>query len=390
VRPPPGRQPDVGSPAGSGRPAATVGQMLGREEIRPETAWLLDTCWRLLRGDPSTCEAPPAGTEWRELSAMLVTSRTAALLGWAHDQRHIRLNVELGEIAVAHHRLTAARVSSLVGQVDALARAIPAATRVLARKGLHLAMLYPAAGARPLSDADLLIHPDDGAVVHHALIRCGFDQGRLSPDDRILERWDRSEELYFRLATNALPTYAKCLPPGSALDWALVDLATRLLPPGLGEAVDVDTVWGARRAHPAVPLMVMSDEHLIVDLCVNLYVTNTTLAYVHRGRYRRLIPYLDLVVVGAVVDWERVVHIRDGHPELRRPLGFAIGNLCRLFPDAVPADILRRLVPIDDPGLLDRIGEQELPTPYVWSKPLCQRMFEAPLPSGIPATASPI
>jgi len=352
-----------------------------------EVDWLLDTCRSVLRGErPASAGEAPADLDWREVASIVATSRTAALLGWAEAERLVRLPDWLAETVAAGHHFNGSRFRLLHDELVAVCATLPSDVRLIARKGVHLAALYPSPATRALSDVDLLLHRDDEAATVEALRQAGFVQGKLSDDGTTVEPVDRATLLFYRMGTGSLPPFYKRSPPRAPMEWIGIDLAIDLGPPRLGSAPPVDEIWTARRMVPDVPLPVASPTFLLVDLCMNLYLNNTTLRYVAAGRHRRLTPYLDLVaVIGEGIVWADATEALRAYPAMVEPVHFALGNLERLFPGTIEPGVLAELRALGaEPALLDVVGRLELAEPYVWTCGLHERMFGDAVPHGLP------
>jgi hypothetical protein len=369
-----------------------VEETVSMSEISAEASWILSTCREALIGGGGASDGAAedlSELDWRQVAASVATSKSGALLSW-RERKVPRMPEWLDEMTRASLQYNRLRSTHLFGALDEVAAALPADARVIARKGVHLAWLYPDPSTRAFADIDLLVHRDDTERLAQALASIGYAQGRLSPDRRNLEPFDRATLLYYRVGTSAIPPFIKIFPDDEAVGLAMVDFATQLLPPRLGAGLELDEAWSRRAYVEGTPVPVLSTEDLLLDTCANLYVTNTTLHYVWARRYCRLTAYLDLlVVIGGGLDWDRFLDLIAAKPETATSVHFALGNLDRLFPGLVPASALDRLVTLGaSPESLDVIGELELDEPYRWEVGLVERMFTSYFPSDLPAASS--
>ncbi|WP_329431161.1 nucleotidyltransferase family protein (plasmid) [Streptosporangium sp. NBC_01495] len=256
--------------------------------------------------------------------------------------------------------------------IDRLRRA---SVEVLLRRGPALiGDTYADPGVRPMSDLDLLISPGHQERFTHTLTQYGYKTGDLSADKQtIIARSPQADTLPRLLKTTGDPL----------LPVIIVDAATNLSH-HTAHHLDCATIFDAATASTTTPAPVMAPPHLLLDLCLHIYEESTTLHHVHRGRFQRLMQYVDLLAYlnHAPFAWNAFLEACD-NDRLRAAAFYALGTAQRLYPQApIPQPALRALtqttrLPED---FLDLYGADELSPPARWSLSLTERLFTDDLP----------
>jgi Uncharacterised nucleotidyltransferase len=222
----------------------------------------------------------------------------------------------------------------MAGAAAALERLNAAGVRVAALKGLHLAAaVYEHPALRPMNDVDLLVPADQLSPARAALLEAGYRSEK--PDDPTLHH----------VAPLVKP---RCAP---------LELHVGLCPTPHPFRLDVAPFW--RRAVPihvgAQPALGLCAEDLLLHLCVHS-------AYNHHC----LVPLrnvFDIVMVlerhGAELRWDRLeetAHATGTHRSVFCGLALARD----MFAAAVPAEVLERLVPGEEPSAVLRTARENV------------------------------
>jgi hypothetical protein len=362
---------------------------------QPLILWLLATIRTALGvtvGGGGDVPRPKSHDDWRMVIELAARTRTSSLLGWCFAQSDLEAPMWARAVLVTSYRESLRRSAVYLEELDRIAATVEDRQLgpVVVRKGAYLCRLFPDIGVRPFDDIDLLIAPDRLPGMLEALSRLGYIAGRLSADRRRIVPFGRADRVRYMVGTNALPALVRLHEVRYGLPYSYsLDIVRSLRPPQMGGGPDTATLL--RDAKPLIGKAVysLSGPHLLLDACVNLFITSTTLHYVWRQRYRRLIPYLDLLVLmtnfpHAIGDFARVY---GDHEASRLAAAFALGNLERLFPGALPPQTTEgeTLWNHGDSSLLDSIGTLELDRSYVWTASLVDRVFrDVALPEGLP------
>lgn len=279
---------------------------------------------------------------------------------------------------------------------DVMPRLYAEVPRVVIRKGMYLAhVVYPDPGVRPMMDLDLLVERENAKRAVEVLEDLGYASGKPTHELRRIEPLPRDEQVYWRMhVVNNLPTLFR---PTSdplvrlfAVDFTvgifLTALQCEISTSDVVERADDVRVAGARALVPA-------PEDLILDLCAHLYKESTTLRYMHRLKYQRLIQYCDLreslLHLGDRLEWERLLGLCDTY-DAHTTVYFALAHLEELYSGTVPASVLDRLRPDDQPDFLDQYAATELPEPQVWQEPFLARTFSRTKTLSAPPARSPL
>ncbi|WP_245967094.1 nucleotidyltransferase family protein [Sphaerisporangium album] len=255
--------------------------------------------------------------------------------------------------------------------------------QVLLRRGPALIEhTYHDHGVRPMSDIDLLIRPGQEERFVAALGELGYRSGDLSADKRTIIARPAPDEV--------LPRLLK--PTGDPLLRVLIIDASTVVSAAAPQ-LDTEAVFMAARATPSLAAAMMTPHHFLLDLCIHLYEESTTLVYVQRGRFQRLMQYVDVLAYlrATAVDWDAFLAECQAL-QLCAPAYFALGNAHRLYDQApLPRSVLQRVaasanVPED---FLDLYGADELPEPARWDTDLEQRLFDEALPAARPRPDTP-
>src|SRR5262249_27055655 len=106
----------------------------------------------------------------------------------------------------------------------------------------------------------------------------------------------RREQLFWHMYGSDLPKIKKLLDDRHC-PRLTIDLSVSLTLPGMDYKIPVDALL--ERAGPETfgraRALVLTPEDTIVDFCFNLYKVSTTLRFMHLGKHRRLIKYVDLM-----------------------------------------------------------------------------------------------
>jgi hypothetical protein len=357
------------------RPAAHApqgGEMQNRQSLQELTRILQ----QMMAGSFPDSPVSP----WPELLHVAARTRTLPAIGGLLASPKLRGEgwrppIWFEETARAWHDQVASRNKAASAATYVLAEALKASeVRFVFRKGVHVQAHYPSRGCRPFGDVDLLVHPADAPRAHSAVTAAGFEQKSLI----------RNQAVFLRLAARVLAEYHKEVDDIHVH----VDMSDSILLPIFGrQGADLDVF--ARRSY-ICGLPVMGPVDLTLDLLMNLYATSTTLRYMQRLRYQRLVPYLDLLLVmGGFGDEQfNVLVDRADQWGILDAVSFGLGNLQRLFPrHNMHSACMQQEY---DKTILDAIGQWELSSPVMWQVDIWDRMLLDDLPGYVPAPATPI
>jgi hypothetical protein len=242
---------------------------------------------------------------------------------------------------------------------------------VVFRKGIDVAADYPSIGSREFHDIDLYAHSTCIEHLPEILSALGF-----APVGRT-----RREHLFLLLATDSVTTYERREINGETI---VLDPAREIGLRAMGGR-SCDFLF-ERSATNSSDLPVLHHIDRVMDLAVNLFITHTTLRYVHQRRYSRLNQFVDLLVCtrGFSDGKLRELFERAEREGFGEAVGFAFGNLARLFPSAPIVEAILQSGLVDTASVhLDEVGQLELPTPYAWRAPMPERLLSA-VPTDMP------
>jgi hypothetical protein len=252
---------------------------------------------------------------------------------------------------------------------------------ILRRGPALIGGVYDDLGVRPMSDIDLLVRPEDGERFIEVLSSLGYVDGDLSPDKSgIIPRAARGGDLprLLRLTGDTM------------LPVMIVDPSNEFSSPAAERSVDIDEILKNARLgqdQSVGQAMVMSPHHMILDLCGHVYEESTILSRVRRGRFQRILQYVDILaaVNRCLSNWDVLLAACE-NSGFAASVYYALGNAQRLFtngpvPDLVLQDLA--LMARAPEGFLDQYGAAELLTPERWPMAITERMFTDSLPAGI-------
>ncbi|MFE7497565.1 nucleotidyltransferase family protein [Streptomyces albidoflavus] len=278
------------------------------------------------------------------------------------------------------YRATSHRNRVMSREIHRFAEALHAAEvdMVLRRGPALIGHVYDDIGVRPMSDIDVLVRPGHEKRFMAAMKELGYRTGDISPDKTQILPAEHAGRALSRLLLETKDTVLPVL---------IVDPGNSLLETDLASGLDTEGIFQAavQEEHAEVGMVsVMAPHHLILDLCTHLYEESTTAAYVQRGRFQRIMQYVDLLALAARTDppWETVVSSAREYG-LGAPVYFALENARRLYSDApVPQEVTQRLAAEAEvaPGFLDSYGGDAEGKPRQWSMSVADRMFLESLP----------
>ncbi|MEU0383192.1 nucleotidyltransferase family protein [Streptomyces chartreusis] len=254
---------------------------------------------------------------------------------------------------------------------------------VVLRKGGQLAFsTYRDPGLRPMSDLDLLVAPGAEADLTAVLEDLGYTQGVPDADGTSIRPLDRRRQIFWNLYGSDLPKLNK-LTGTDRRPVVSIDVNTSLMLPGKEYEIPVGEVFARARTEKFAAGhegMVLSPEDTLLDLCLHLYKNSTTLFFMHAGKHRRLIKYVDLaefVTSHGDLDWPAVLD-RARRYGVEPPVWFSLAHVETVFPGTVPGPVLDRLrEALGEPeAFLDQYGQWDLPEPARWPVPLRDRLFD--------------
>jgi hypothetical protein len=268
--------------------------------------------------------------------------------------------------------------------------------RVVIRKGMYLAQaVYSDVGVRPMMDVDLLVERENAKRAVEVLEELGYVIGKPTHDLRRIEPLPREEQAYWRMhIVNNLPTLFR---PTSdplvrlfAVDFTVGIFLT-------AHQCEISTTDVVNRADSVelggICALVPAPEDLVLDLCAHLYKESTTLRYMHRLKYQRLIQYCDLReslrYLGDRFEWDRLLALCATY-DAHSTVFFALAHLEILYPGTVPSEMLDRIRPADQPDFLDQYAATELPEPRVWQEDFLARTFSRTKTLDAPLSRSPL
>jgi hypothetical protein len=267
--------------------------------------------------------------------------------------------------------------------------------RIVVRKGMYLAhVVYQDPGVRPMMDLDLLVEREHATEAVKVLEELGYASGTPTANLRRVTPLPRDQQMYWRLYVNNLPPYFR--PTSDPLvNLFAVDFSVGLfLSPQQWAASTTEVI---DRAQPidiqGCAALGQAPEDLVLDLCAHLYKESTTLRYMHRLKFQRLIQYCDLretlTCFADVFDWGRFLTTCDKY-EASSTVHFALAHLELLFPGTVPEHVRTATRPLDRPDFLDQFAADELAEPLLWHEPFMVRMFSPERTLNAPASTLPI
>ncbi|MFO0972187.1 MAG: nucleotidyltransferase family protein [Phycisphaerae bacterium] len=281
-------------------------------------------------------DPPRVPQEWARIDTL------AARCGLGEALHHAAQRAMSGESrgALPHCRAAAlyaeGRTRQLLHRAAVVSGALAeAGLPAIALKGLVLATtVYPAPGARLMTDIDLLVRPADLAAAEALLDRLGYV---VAVDERFARRlrWT-----HHHLPPRRHPTFGD-----------VIELHHGLVPRSAKYPIDVEALW--RDARPLAPLPdlgALSDADLLVHQMLHLLHSSPV-----AGRLRDLLD-LHLIAAGRFTDagaWEALAE-RAARFGLTRTLAIAAHLMTRVFETAVPLgwlEALRRGTDVDDATL---------------------------------------
>ncbi|WP_369148955.1 nucleotidyltransferase family protein [Streptomyces sp. R44] len=323
--------------------------------------------------------------DWNEFPGVVLRGELDPLVGhWFSEEslRPPRWARHAFRASLHYHRQ---RNTAMVAEARRVQEAAAAAgVPLVFRKGAAVCTDYPDLGLRPFTDLDVLIRKEDAPAVAEALAGIGYQQASNVPGKQL----DRQTRLFYALATTAIPPFFRTS-DDPFLPFLSVDCATTIHLPRSEYGFDFDDTYRTARVHEETGLTVAGGLHLAIDLCANLFITNTTVHYLRQERHHRLTPFLDLHLTlhrNTGLLEELVDHaLRHRNVE---PVAFSLGNLHRLFPSDELNRAYERLAPHSaDSRLLDRYAQMEVAPGLVWDKDLRARMFSTATPPELPEAA---
>lgn len=375
--------------------------MTGTIGLRPEARLLLAAA--VPRWGPASAHAvlewldADVSMDWAYFLDQTLCQQVICMVGRNFDRYLPRHKVALPHpwIYSAAYEANSRRNRSLFVEFGRILRALnEREVRYAVRKGPSLcARVYDDPGIRRMSDLDLLIERESLDDAVGILTDLGYAQGVPSATgDRVVAH-ERKTRLFWAVhLNNALPFLKPTTEP--EVRWFEVDLCLDLFQKRSAGRVEVGAVL--ERARPAVicgePSFALDPLDQLLDICLHLYKEATSYLSITQGRDLMLVRFIDVVEsirVTAQADLDRLPQYgRDLGAE--RELYFALYHAGLLYPDAVPADLVKQLDPRDR-GYLDEYGALEGRTRR-WRQGFLDRLFnpdrwtELPGPSSIPTT----
>ncbi|MEU7935372.1 nucleotidyltransferase domain-containing protein [Micromonospora echinofusca] len=294
----------------------------------------------------------------------------------------------------AIHFYTARRNEVMAGALAAVLTAADAAgVPVVVRKGGYLAYrVYRDPALRPMGDLDVLVDRGRAAELLGVLTELGYAEGgRAAGETRPLSRRER---LFWHLYGSDLPKLNRHT-GDTARPVVSIDVNVSLALPGKEFDIPVGPVLerATRQELVGAPAYVMDVEDTVIDLCSHIYKNSTALRFMHAGKHRRLLKYVDVAEYLAanrdLVSWPGLV-TRVAEANLVAPVYYGLAHLALLFPAAVDVEALAELrgrCP-DAEQLLSRFGQWDLPEPMTWEQPFPQRLFDRAGDALLPASRS--
>ncbi|OLT30500.1 hypothetical protein BJF79_09665 [Actinomadura sp. CNU-125] len=307
---------------------------------------LLGLCWRMLTGPWSACGGRlPRGHALYETWYRATTYRNRVM------RNEIRRIAEA--LRKAHVEAVLRRGPALIGHA------------------------YDDIGVRPMSDIDLLVRPGHEEAFMTTMTGLGYLTGTLSSDKaRIVEEKNYSSHLSRLL----LATEDTMLP------FIIVDPENSIVCGdsnyGLAAEEIFDTAGDSGDSKPG-SMQVMAAHHLAIDLCTHLYEESTQTEYVRRGRFQRIMQYVDVLAIAVETDWDAVIATARRH-RLSASLYFAVENARRLYPDSpISPGVADRLASdaAVTPDFADRYGMDAAAGSCSWQIGIVERMFTDSLPT---------
>jgi hypothetical protein len=244
-------------------------------------------------------------------------------------------------------------------------------TTVLRRGPALINGVYDDPGLRPMSDIDILVDPAQEDSFMRVMRGLGFELGNISPNKASILPSVAPKDRFHRLIRETGDTM---------LPLVIVDPSSRLTEslsiPNLGSEELFACAEPAGEGLGSAKTMAL--HHLVIDLCTHLYEESTTASYVRKGRFQRILQYVDILACLArpEFEWSRLVKACSDHG-LSTQAYFALGNARGLYPDGPVSqdmvDILRDTTTVGS-RFLDEYGDYESGR-QSWPVSVTERMF---------------
>ncbi|WP_055589307.1 nucleotidyltransferase domain-containing protein [Peterkaempfera griseoplana] len=265
--------------------------------------------------------------------------------------------------------------------------------RIVPRKGGHLARTaYRTPGLRMMSDLDLLAERDQAEEITALMSRLGYQQGK-NDRGRIVPL-SRQERLFWEIYGSDLPQFK--IATGKAYYPVItIDVSTSLTLPRGGYSVPTKDLLERASAPREAPsgVLHLDPEDTLIDLCMNLHKNSTVLRFIHLGKHRRLLKYVDVAEhirsVPEGINWTVFAERVDSYG-VAAPAYFGLWHADRLFPSVVPGVVLEELAAAcAEPAIfLAEYGRMDLEQPAVWQQPFLERFFSRERNPQLPASRS--
>ncbi|WP_217254044.1 nucleotidyltransferase family protein [Streptomyces sp. AC602_WCS936] len=253
-----------------------------------------------------------------------------------------------------------------------------AGIRHAVRKGFSLAeTAYGDPAVRKINDLDLLVARDDAPRAHEVLERLGYTQGQLAEDSEQVKPFSRKTQIFWKVnLSNQLP-YVKAGHRPDLPEFN-VDLCHDIFQKKSGVTA------------PAADLLVRADPvrlcgastwvpdplDRLLDLCSHLHKEATSLRFIEDSVDLQISKFLDIALVAAgfrPAQWE-AFRARVGEYGAGSIAYYSLHFTARLYPEAVPTDVLDALRPRDT-GYLDQYGTLDGQV-GTWALGFLERLFD--------------
>ncbi len=355
---------------------------------------ILSSTFAIVRGNAATEAWSDA--DWVTAIGEIHRLRVAALVGWGIEQDLLAAPEWVAEALVPVHRFFARHSADYRRCAEDIAghlgdRDIPCAFR----KGVVLDhAYYPAVGTRPYTDLDVLVRPEHLAAAEAAMISAGF----RCVDPRAASHWVASRRtdlrppgrryvLLHRLATGGAPPFVRLEEAAtSEVKRIAVDLVSTSLPPSPHAPSLTE-----RMIETAVPIADTSihgpsGHDLLIDLAANYFLSNTTVHYIRRERFRRLTNLLDIALVLGSPEFDGAqLRARVVEADAATVVELALLHVRDVFPGAVPDSLETWLAGLDVRDAY-RIAHAESSEPIFWDVAPRDRPFVVQGPNGLPSS----
>ncbi|MEU4792144.1 nucleotidyltransferase family protein [Micromonospora tulbaghiae] len=262
--------------------------------------------------------------------------------------------------------------------------------RPVIRKGAVLGHeVYRDIGVRRSFDIDLMVEPDEVAVVEEVLAALGYAEGNLSPNRRVVEPRDRRTAVFWAMR---VPSRQFCRATSERfVNTFTVDLCLNQFLPGAG--YDLPAAGLADRTRPVslfgAPARAFTHEETVIDLTTHLFKEATSFHYIRLANDLALSKFLDIATYAATqpVDWSMVAERADSYG-VRKPVYFALYYTDLVYPGTVPADVLDQFR-VPDMTYLREIGHVDKDV-RTWRGDFMARLFDTGRAAELPPARVPV